>query len=215
MNAQTLYADRPADGYSARTTSGFILEAGASLNDDISEVGQVFLRFGVGDKAELQFAAGSVLFFNDESELGPQAGLFKYQFYNDGKIILAGLVRTILPFINQDDNIEDFSTRFSVLADFNFSPKFMLNTNLGYGEFFDDVDNGTFNLSITPFVDISNNTALYFGYAVLWDEDDSDRNIDNLQIGITHKLDRSFQLDVGLSSLEDTTYLNFGIAKAF
>ncbi len=214
VNAQTLYADRPAEGYSARTTSGFVLEAGGSLNEDIIDIGQLHLRFGVGQKSELQFNAGSVLFRDSESDLSAQAALFKYQFHNDGKIILAGVVRTVLPFINQDDAIEDFSTRIGVLADFNFTPQFMLNANLGYGEFFDDIDNGSFNLSLTPFVDITDNTALYLGYAVLWFED-SDNGIDNLQAGIAHKLDRSFQIDAGLSSIEGTTYLNFGIAKAF
>ncbi|RNC83272.1 MAG: hypothetical protein ED557_11275 [Balneola sp.] len=213
-NAQTLYSDRPGDGYSARTTSGFVLEAGGSLNDDISDIGQLHLRFGVGKNAELQFDAGSVVFANDESDLTSQAALFKYQFHNDGKIILTGLVRTVLPFINQDDLEEDFSTRIGILADFNFSPKFMLNANLGYGEFFNDIDDGSFNFNVTPFIDLTNTTALYFGYAVLW-YDDSDADTDKLEIGIAHKLDRSFQLDVGIMDIEGTTYLNFGIAKAF
>lgn len=215
LTAQTIYADRPTQGLSARTTSGFVLESGASLNDDINTIGQVYLRFGVAENLELQFNAGSLFFSDGEADVSTQAALLKYQLHNDGKTIISGAVRTIIPFINPDDGVEDFSTRISVLGDFIFSPKFMLNANLGYGEFFEDIDNGSINISVIPFFDISNSSALYAGYTGFWNIDDFDSSVDIIELGITYNLNPSFQIDAGIESRESTAFINVGIAKAF
>lgn len=210
-------ADRPGAGYGAFTVpvNTFYLESGASINSDFSDVGQVFLRTGIAENFEAQLGVGSLFFINgvDKPRVAVQSLAFKYGLgsFADEKLNLSLFSRTNLPFFN--DDYEYYLTRFMILADYSINDDWGINSNFGYGDFVDGLDNGSFNFNITPGFSINENTGGYFGYAVTFDENFSS---DLIEGGIVHFLNPSFQLDAGLIYSEgDNLFLTFGIAKRF
>lgn len=215
--AQNISADRPGAGYGTFTVPAktVYLESGASISGDFSDIGQIFLRTGLSEDLEIQFNAGSLLFIDgaDNPRVSVQSLALKYSLgsFQDDKLNLSFLSRTNLPFFN--DDYEYYLTRFMVLADYSINETWGLNSNFGYGDFFDGLNNGSFNFNITPGFSVNENTAAYFGYAVTFDENFSS---DLIEAGMVHFLDSSFQLDAGfIYSDGDDLYLTLGVAKRF
>ncbi|MFA5667957.1 MAG: hypothetical protein WC967_01845 [Balneolaceae bacterium] len=210
-------SDRPGAGYGTFVvpTQTLFLEAGGFLNKNINDFGQLYLRTGLMNNLEVQFNAGSLLFIDgvDKAQVSSQSIALKYalgSFQND-RLNLSLFSRTNLPFLNS--NYEYYLTRFMVLADFSINDSWALNSNFGYGDFVNGIENGSFNFNLTPSVAINNQTAAYFGYAVTFDENFSS---DIVEGGVTYLLDSSFQLDAGLIyGNGDNLYFTFGIAKRF
>ena len=214
--AQNISADRPGAGYGTFTVPAktVYLESGASISGNFSDVGQLFLRTGITDNLETQFGVGSLLFFDGaDTRVGVQSLSFKYSLgsFQEDKLNLSLLSRTNLPFFN--DDYEYYLTRFMVLADYSLNENWGLNSNFGYGDFVDGLGNGSFNFNITPGFTVNENTAGYFGYAVIFDENFSS---DLIEAGMVHFLNPSLQLDAGfIYSDGDDLYLTVGIAKRF
>lgn len=215
--AQNISADRPGAGYGTFTVPAKIvyLESGASISSDFSDIGQIFLRTGLSEDLEIQFNAGSLLFIEgvDKPRVAVQSVALKYSLgsFQDDRLNLSLLSRTNLPFFN--DDYEYYLTRFMLLADYSINDTWGLNSNFGYGDFFDGFSNGSFNFNITPGFSVNENTAAYFGYAVTFDENFSS---DLIEAGMVHFLDPSFQIDAGfIYSDGDDLYLTLGVAKRF
>jgi hypothetical protein len=213
---QRISADRPGAGFGAYTvpTGTFYIESGASLNNDLQDVGQLYLRTGITESFEIQLNAGTVLLPSGrDARVGSQALILKYgvgQFVDD-KLSLTLSSRTNLPFFNE--NYEYYLTRFNVIGDYSINETWSLNSNFGYGDFVDGIGNGSFNFNITPGFTINDNTAGYFGYAVIFDENFSS---DLIEAGVQYFVNDSFQLDGGIIySNGDDLFLTFGIAKRF
>lgn len=209
-------ADRPGAGYGTYTvpTKALYLEAGTSINGDFSDVGQVFLRTGIAENFEAQLGVGSLLFINgvDKPRVAVQSLAFKYGLgsFADEKLNLSLFSRTNLPFFN--DDYEYYLTRFIILGDYSINEDWGINSNFGYGDFVDGLENGSFNFSITPGVSIQDNLAAYFGYAVTFDENFSS---DLIEGGIQYFLNNTLQFDAGIIHDGNDLYLTFGIAKRF
>jgi len=213
---QRISADRPGAGYGSYTvpTGIFYIESGASLNKDLSDVGQLYLRTGITEDLEAQLNAGTVFFPNGgDPSVGAQALIFKYGLgaFAEDKLSLALSSRTNLPFLNS--NYEYYLTRFNVIGDYTFNETWSLNSNFGYGDFLNGIENGSFNFNATPGIVVNENTLAYFGYAVVFDENFSS---DLIEAGIQYFVDDSFQLDGGfIFSDGDNLFLTLGIAKRF
>ena len=210
-------ADRPGAGYGTFTVPAktLFLESGASIGSDFSDIGQVFLRTGLSENLEIQFNAGSLYFIDglDKPRVGVQSLALKYSLgsFQEDKLNVSLLSRTNLPFFN--DDYEYYLTRFMILADYSINDTWGLNSNFGYGDFVNGLNNGSFNFNITPGFSINENTAGYFGYAVTFDENFSS---DLIEAGMVHFLNPSFQLDAGFIFTDgDNLFLTFGIAKRF
>jgi len=210
-------ADRPGAGYGTFTvpTSTFYLESGASISGDFSDVGQMFLRTGITENFEAQLGIGSLLFYEnvDKPRVAVQSLAFKYGLgsFADEKLNLSLFSRTNLPFFN--DDYEYYLTRFNLLADYTINDTWGVNSNFGYGDFVDGLDNGSFNFNITPSFSVNEKTAGYFGYAVTFDKNFSS---DLIEAGMVHFLNSSLQLDAGFIYADgDDLFLTFGIAKRF
>ena len=214
--AQNISADRPGAGYGTFTVPSktVYLESGASISSDFSDIGQLFLRTGLADKFEAQLGIGSLFFANGaDTRVGVQSLAFKYSLgsFQEDKLNLSLFSRTNLPFFN--DDYEYYLTRFMILADYSINESWGINSNFGYGDFIDGIENGSFNFNITPGFSVNENTAGYFGYAVTFDENFSS---DLIEVGMVHFLNPSFQLDAGfIYSDGDVLYLTIGIAKRF
>ena len=214
---QQISADRPGAGFSTFTVPAktIYLESGASISSDFSDIGQLFLRTGLSSDLEIQFNAGSLFFIDgvDKPRVAVQSLALKYSLgsFQDEKLNLSLFSRTNLPFFN--DDYEYYLTRFMILGDYSISDIWGLNSNFGYGDFVDGLDNGSFNFNITPGFSINDNTGAYFGYAVTFDENFSS---DLIEAGMVHFLNPSFQLDAGfIYSDGDDLFLTIGIAKRF
>lgn len=209
-------ADRPGAGYGTYTvpSKSFFIESGLSLNDNVTDFGQLYLRTGLSEKLELQFGAGSLLFIDgvDKPRVAVQSIAFKYSLgsFQDGKLHLSLLSRTHLPFFNED--YEYYFTRFMILGDYSINDKWGINSNFGYGDFLNGFENGSFNFNITPGVSIQDNLAAYFGYAVTFDENFSS---DLFEGGIQYFLNNTLQLDAGIINDGNNLYITAGIAKSF
>jgi len=214
--AQRISADRPGAGYGAFTVpvKSLYLESGASISGDFSDVGQLFIRTGITKNLEAQIGAGSMLFIEglDKPRVAVQSLVFKYNLgsFADEKLNLSLFSRTNLPFFN--DDYEYYLTRFMILGDYSINDTWGLNSNFGYGDFVDGLNNGSFNFNITPGFSINENTGGYFGYAIIFDENFSS---DFIEGGIVHFLDNSFQLDGGIIYNGSELFLTLGIAKKF
>jgi hypothetical protein len=214
---QRISADRPGAGFGTFTVPAntLYLESGASISSDFSDIGQIFLRTGLSEDLEIQFNAGSLLFIEgvDKPRVAVQSIAFKYGLgsFADEKLNLSLFSRTNLPFFN--DDYEYYLTRFMILGDYSINEDWGVNSNFGYGDFVDGLNNGSFNFNITPGVSINENTAGYFGYAVTFDENFSS---DLIEAGVQHFLNDSFQLDAGfIYSDGDDLFLTLGVAKRF
>ncbi|XWN36395.1 MAG: hypothetical protein ROO71_10595 [Balneola sp.] len=213
---QRISADRPGAGFGSYTVpvGKVYLESGASINKDFSDVGQLYLRTGVTENFEVQFNAGTVLLPNGgDAQVGSQAILLKYGLgtFSDDKLSLAISSRTNLPFLNSND--EYYFTRVNLIGDYSLNKTWSLNSNLGYGDFLDGFGNGSFNFNITPAVIINEKSDIYFGYAVLFDENFTS---DLVEAGVDYFVNDSFKLDAGfVYSDGDDLFLTFGIAKRF
>jgi hypothetical protein len=190
------------------------VESGASISDNFSDVGQVFLRTGIAENFETQLGMGSLLFIDgvDKPRVAVQSLAFKYALgsFADEKLNLSLFSRTNLPFFN--DDYEYYLTRFMILGDYSINDSWGVNSNFGYGDFVDGLNNGSFNFNIIPGFSINENTGGYFGYAITFDENFSS---DFIEGGIVHFLDNSFQLDGGLIYDGSDLFLTVGIAKRF
>ncbi len=214
---ETISTDRPGAGYGTFTVPSktLLLEAGGSIGDNVIDFGQLYLRTGLMENLEIQFNVGSLLFIDgvDGARVGSQSFALKYALgsFANQKLSLSLFSRTNLPFLNS--NYEYYFTRFMVLADYSINDTWALNSNFGYGDFLNGLENGSYNFNLTPSVSINNNTAAYFGYAVTFDENFSS---DLIEGGVTYLLDSSFQLDAGLIyDSAENLYLTIGIAKRF
>ncbi|MEO9887475.1 MAG: hypothetical protein ABJR05_09285 [Balneola sp.] len=212
---QRISADRPGAGFSTFTVPSktLYLESGASISSDFSDIGQVFLRTGLSDDLEIQFNVGSLLFIDgvDKPRVAVQSLALKYSLgsFAEEKLNLSLYSRTNLPFFNND--YEYYLTRFMILGDYSINDTWGINSNFGYGDFVDGLNNGSFNFNITPGFSVNDNTAAYFGYAVTFDENFSS---DLIEAGMVHFLNPSFQLDAGfIYSDGDDLFLTIGIAK--
>lgn len=210
-------ADRPGAGYGTFTVPAktLFLESGASIGSDFSDIGQVFLRTGLSENLEIQFNAGSLYFIDgvDKPRVAVQSLALKYSWgsFQEDKLNLSLLSRTNLPFFN--DDYEYYLTRFMILADYSINDTWGLNSNFGYGDFVNGLNNGSFNFNITPGFSINENTAGYFGYTVTFDENFSS---DLIEAGMVHFFNPSFQLDAGFIFTDgDNLCLTLGIAKRF
>jgi len=149
----------------------------------------------------------------DKPRVAVQSLAFKYSLgsFVDEKLNLSLYSRTNLPFFNND--YEYYLTRFMILGDYSINDTWGINSNFGYGDFVDGLDNGSFNFNITPGFSINENTGAYFGYAVTFNENFSS---DLIEAGMVHFLNPSFQLDAGfIYSDGDDLFLTIGIAKKF
>lgn len=217
FSQDNISADRPGAGYGTFTVpvKTLYLESGASISGDFSDVGQVFLRTGISENLEAQLGVGSLLFINgvDKPRVAVQSLALKYSLgsFQDEKLNVSLLSRTNLPFFN--DDYEYYLTRIMILGDYSINDTWGINSNFGYGDFVNGLDNGSFNFNITPGFSINKNTAGYLGYAVNFDENFSS---DLIEGGVVHFLNPSFQLDAGfVYSNGDDLYLTVGIAKRF
>lgn len=214
---QRISADRPGAGFGTFTVpvNTLYLESGASLGGDFSDVGQLFLRTGLSENLEAQLGVGSLLFIDgvDKPRVAVQSLAFKYGLgsFADEKLNLSLFSRTNLPFFN--DDYEYYLTRFIILADYSINDAWGINSNFGYGDFVDGLNNGSFNFNITPGVSVNENTSAYFGYAVTFDENFSS---DLIEAGVQYLVNDSFQLDAGfIYSDGDDLFITLGIAKRF
>ena len=214
---QRISADRPGAGFGTFTVPAktFYVESGASISGDFSDVGQLFLRTGIAENLEAQLGVGSVLFFDgvDKPRVAVQSLAFKYGLgsFADEKLNLSLYSRTNLPFFN--DDYEYYLTRFMILGDYSINDTWGINSNFGYGDFVDGVNNGSFNFNITPGFSVNENTGAYFGYAITFADDSSS---DLIEAGMVHFLNPSFQLNAGfIYSERDDLFLTVGIAKRF
>jgi len=209
-------ADRPGAGYSASTVPAkmFYVEAGASINEGQSDIGQFFLRTGLSKDFEFQLNTGSLLFVDalDKPRVSAQSLAFKYSIgaFQDNKLQLSFFSRTNLPVFN--DDFEYYLTRFMVLGDYSVNDIWSINSNFGYGDFVNGLKNGSFNFNITPGFSINEHTGGYFGYAVIFDENFSN---DLVEGGIVYFLDNSFQVDGGFIYTPNDLFVSFGVAKSF
>ncbi len=216
LTAQRISADRPGAGFGSHTvsTGTFYVESGASFSEDFSDVGQLYLRTGIANNFEVQLNAGTVLFSaGRDARIGSQAVILKYNLgtFSDEKFSLGILSRTNLPFLNSD--YEYYFTRFNLIGDYTINNTWSLNSNFGYGDFLNGIENGSFNFNITPGFTVNENTSAYFGYAVVFDENFSR---DLIEGGVQYFIDDSFQLDGGLIYSDgDDLVLTLGIAKRF
>lgn len=209
-------ADRPGAGYGTYTvpTKTFYIESGLSLNETVTDFGQLYVRTGLTDKLEIQFGAGSLLFIDgvDKPRVAVQSVAFKYNVgsFQDEKLNVSLVSRTNLPFFNSD--YEYYFTRFILLGDYSINDTWAVNSNFGYGDFLNGFENGSFNFNVTPGVSIQDNLAAYFGYAVTFDENFSS---DLIEGGIQYFLNNTLQLDGGIILDGNNLYITAGIAKSF
>jgi hypothetical protein len=209
--------DRPGFGYGSNTTAPgmFGLEAGITHSEFGTNIGEIFVRAGLTDAFEIQFEAGSVFIDSDgESSRSSQHILLKHKLYTtrDGAFQLSVLNRTTLPFLNENES--EYFTEFFALADFSLSPKFSINSNLGYGNYiFSDFDNDHIYFTINPGYVLTPGTSVYagLGYA----ENEFFDTI-NYEFGIAHLIHPNSQVDLGfVFDNESNPFIKAGIATRF
>ena len=209
--------DRPGFGYGSNTTAlgMFGLEAGITHSEFGTNIGEIFVRAGLTDAFEIQFEAGSVFIDGDgESSRSSQHLLLKHTLYTskDGTFQLSALNRTSLPFLNENES--EYFTEFYALADFSLSPKFSINSNLGYGNYiFSDFNNDHIFFTINPGYVLTPGTSIYVGLKYV---ENNFTGATSTEFGISHLIHANSQIDLGVELNDNNDlFLKAGIATRF
>ncbi len=213
---ETVPADRPGAGFTTLTTpkNAFVVETGFLAGPESADIGLLFLKTGLSDRLELQFNAGSIVFNTNsgESRVSSQSVAFKYHLGTglEDQLRISLYSRTVLPFLNEND--EYWSTRLMVLADYS-KGAFSVNSNLGYGDFVDDISGGSTNFSFTPALSISQGLNFYIGYSLLRNDLMSYSFVES---GFSYLAHPKLQLDIGLQLDSDNAlFAGGGLATSF
>lgn len=216
---ESIQADRPGFGFSSSITPKgmFGLEGGATISEFGTNIGELFVRYGLMNNFEVQFEAGSIFFADGRnSEFSDQFVLLKYNFYSnsDKSLKLSLLNRTLIPLPFSGEGFEDIPIQFFLLSDIAISNEFAVNTNIGYGNIiFSDFNIDNYFFTINPSYQISPNTSSYLGFAYVENEF---FDFKNYEIGVAHLINSDTQIDLGLVIDEESdVYLQIGIATRF
>lgn len=217
LTAQSLPADRPGLGFTSGLTEkgDLILESGTTLRSGSATIGEFYLKTGVHKTLELQFHTGSLLWNTTagSTNRSTPAFLAKYQPDLDlpEEMGLTLLARTLLPVL--DPNTSSWLTQVLVLADYQFTDVFSLSVNAGYGDFVNDIGDGTFTFTTNPGLIISPQLSVYTGYGWFGDANSSYTVIEG---GATYLIQSRMQLDAGFRfDSNETAYLTAGLIVGF
>ena len=216
-----IHADRPGTGDGAYVLNRqvFNLETGISGDNDLYQIGQLVVRYGLLDRFEIQARLNSIIISPEatRADYESQAIGFKLgilQQKKGGPIDLSFKTTMELPFLNAD--YEHWLTRFTILSAYQLTETWSLEANVGYGDFVSDVADGSWFFSVTPssyFVD-NPGFGYYFGYAKSYGDFVND-NV--FETGITWLINPTAQVDFGIHFIDDVSGFGMGIgfSKAF
>lgn len=195
--------DRPGIGDSPFTysTGIFGAETGIQYIDGGSgeyQFPQLLLRYGVSEKVELRFNAGSVAFADGlaDGQVQQQSAGFKYEILAEQGRYLTFMTMIDLPFLNS--NYSSWGTTFTMLGRVEGDTNWALDSNVGMTV--PDLFGGgsgsvSFNFNLTPGYNFNNpaNSGVYFGYATNFS---SDFDIHYFELGFTILTAPNIQLDI-------------------
>lgn len=215
--------DRPGIGDSPFTYSTGIFGAETGIQYIESGTGeyqfpQLLLRYGISERVELRFNAGSVAFRNGlgDGQLQQQSAGFKYEILAENGRFLTFMTMIDLPFLNSSFN--SWGTTFTLLGRVEGDSRWALDSNAGMtipDLFGNNSGSASFNFNLTPGYNFNNpaNSGVYFGYATNFS---SDFDVHYFELGFTILTAPNIQLDINSAKnlFRDGYFIGAGFATA-
>ncbi len=216
--AETILPDRPGWGDAAHVLGLGVtqLEVGLEVSFDrdanLITVGQSLIRYGMSG-FEIRVLPGSIVISDeDQGAVDPAVGLKVPLVHGDGPQVSAVLATT-LPIGSDIFSARSTTGAATLIGEFALTSELGLSLNAGYGFRFDDFDDGSIAIIVTPGLSINGVQGLsaYAGYAGFLTEDG---NAHFIEAGLALASNADTQLDLNWGMQIDSRgwFLGAGVA---